>query len=106
MKLCGCCFVCFLQKNYDTEGLILDEEKLNIVSFLLDKLDANDYYLKNFIAKVLGFIGAKEFPQCYESFIKILINKLNNLISKQDENQIDTILRIFISVLYQRFKKL
>ena len=99
MKLCGCCFVCFLQKNYDTEGLILDEEKLNIVSFLLDKLDANDYYLKNFIAKVLGFIGAKEFPQCYESFIKILINKLNNLISKQDENQIDTILRIFISVL-------
>ena len=99
MKLCGCCFVCFLQKNYDTEGTILDEEKLNIVSFLLDKLDTNDYYLKNFIAKVLGFIGAKEFPQCYESFIKILINKLSNLISKQDENQIDTILRIFISVL-------
>ena len=99
MKLCGCCFLCFLQKNYDAEGTILDEEKLNIVSFLLDKLDTNDYYLKNFIAKVLGFIGAKEFPQCYESFIKILINKLSNLISKQDENQIDTILRIFISVL-------
>ena len=99
MKLCGCCFVCFLQKNYDAEGTILDEEKLNIVSFLLDKLNTNDYYLKNFIAKVLGFIGAKEFPQCYESFIKILINKLSNLISKQDENQIDTILRIFISVL-------
>ena len=100
MKLSGCCFVCFLEKNYDTEGLIPDEEKLNIVSFLLDKLDIKDYYfLKNFIAKVLGFIGAKEFPQCYESFIKILINKLSNLISKQDENQIDTILRIFISVL-------
>ena len=99
MKLSGCCFVCFLEKNYDTEGLIPDEEKLNIVSFLLDKLDIKDYFLKNFIAKVLGFIGAKEFPQCYESFIKILINKLSNLISKQDENQIDTILRIFISVL-------
>ena len=99
MKLSGCCFVCFLEKNYDTEGLILDKEKLNIVSFLLDKLDTSDYFLKNFIAKVLGFIGAKEFPNCYESFIKILINKLNNLISKQDENQIDTILRIFISVL-------
>ena len=28
-----------------------------------------------------------------------MINKLSNLISKQDENQIDTILRIFISVL-------
>ena len=99
MKLSGCCFICFLQKNYDTEGLILDEEKSNIVKFLLDKLDTSDYYLKNFIAKILGFIGAKEFPNCYESFIKALINKLSNLISKQDENQIDTILRIFISVL-------
>ena len=99
MKLSACCFICFLQKNYDTEGLILDEEKLNIVSFLLDKIDTSDYFLKNFIAKVLGFIGAKEFPNCYESFIKILIDKLNNLITKQNENQIDTILRIFISVL-------
>ena len=99
MKLSACCFICFLQKNYDIEGLILDDEKLNIVSFLLDKLDTTDYFLKNFIAKVLGFIGGKEFPNCYESFIKILINKLNNLIMKQDENQIDTILRTFISVL-------
>jgi len=99
MKLSGCCFVCFLRKNYDIEGLILDEEKLNIVALLLDKLDSKDYYLKNFIANILGYIGAKEFPNCYESFIKILINKLNNLISKQDENQIDTILRIFISLL-------
>ena len=99
MKLSGCCFVCFLQKNYDTEGLIPDQEKLNIVSFLLDKLETTDYYLKNFIAKVLGYVGAKEFPNCYESFIKILINNLSNLVKKQDENQIDTILRIFISVL-------
>ena len=37
MKLSGCCFVCFLRKNYDIEGLILDEEKLNIVALLLDK---------------------------------------------------------------------
>ena len=99
MKLSGCCFVCFLQKNYDTEGLIPDQEKLNIVSFLLDKLETTDYYLKNFIAKVLGYVGAKEFPNCYESFIKILIKNLSNLVKKQDENQIDTILRIFISVL-------
>ena len=69
MKLSGCCFICFLEKNYDIEGLITDEEKLNIVSFLLDKINTNDYYLKNFIAKVLGYIGAQEFPNCYESFI-------------------------------------
>ena len=99
MKLSGCCFICFLKKNYEIEGLITDDEKLKIVSFLLDKISTNDYYLKNFIAKVLGFIGAMEFPNCYESFIKILINKLNNLISNPDENQIDTILRIFLSVL-------
>ena len=99
MKLSACCFICFLQKNYDIEGLILDDEKLSVVSFLLDKINTSDYFLKNFIAKVLGYIGAKEFPNCYESFIKILINKLNDLISKQDENQIDTILRIFICVL-------
>ena len=99
MKLSGCCFICFLKKNYEIEGLITDDEKLKIVSFLLDKISTNDYYLKNFIAKVLGFIGAMEFPNCYESFIKILIDKLNNLISNPDENQIDTILRIFLSVL-------
>ena len=98
-KLSGCCFICFIKKNYDIEGLITDEEKLNIVSFLLDKTNTNDYFLKNFISNVLGYIGAKEFPNCYESFIKILINKLNNLITNPDENQIDTILRIFISVL-------
>ena len=98
-KLSGCCFICFIKKNYDIEGLITDEEKLNIVAFLLDKTNTNDYFLKNFISNVLGYIGAKEFPNCYESFIKILINKLNNLITNPDENQIDTILRIFISVL-------
>ena len=62
MKLSACCFICFLQKNYDTEGLILDEEKLNIVSFLLDKIDTSDYFLKNFIAKVLGFRYIRLFP--------------------------------------------
>ena len=99
MKLSACCFICFLKKNYEIEGLITDEEKLNIVSFLLDKINTSEYFLKNFIAKVLGYIGAQEFPNCYESFIKILINKLNALITSPDENQIDTILRIFISVL-------
>ena len=99
MKLSACCFKCFLKKNYEIEGLITDEEKLNIVSFLLDKISTSEYFLKNFIAKVLGYIGAQEFPNCYESFIKILINKLNALIKSPDENQIDTIMRIFISVL-------
>ena len=99
MKLSGCCFISFLEKNYEIKGIITDDEKLKIVAFLLDKLEEENYYLKNFTAKVLGYIGAQEFPNCYESFIKILINKLNSLIVNPNDNQIDTILRIFIQVL-------
>ena len=97
-KLSSSIFKTFLFKNYDSS--IINDEKLNIVSFLLSKINTEDYYLKNFIAKVLGFIAAKEFPNCYESFIKILLNKLNS--NKEDnvnENEIDTILRILICVL-------
>ena len=58
-KLSSSIFKTFLFKNYDSS--IINDEKLNIVSFLLSKINTEDYYLKNFIAKVLGFIAAKEF---------------------------------------------
>ena len=91
-------FLTFITKNYDK--YVNNDEKLTIVSYLLDNLSTQDYYLKNFLAKVLGFISAKEFPNCYESFIKILLNKLNsNNASNMNENEIDTILRILICVL-------
>ena len=100
MKLCGSIFHTFIKQNYESEDKITNEEKLNIVSYILTLIDTKNYYLKNLIANVLGFIAAKEFPNCYESFIKILLNKLNsNNESNINENQIDEILRIFISVL-------
>ena len=100
MKLCGSIFHTFIKKNYESEDKITNEEKLNIVSYILTFIDTQNYYLKNIIANVLGFIAAKEFPNCYESFIKILLNKLNsNKENNINENQIDEILRIFISVL-------
>ena len=100
MKLSGSVFQTFIIKNYDIEGIITNDEKLNIVSYILTLIDIKNYYLKNLISNVLGFIAAKEFPNCYESFIKILLDKLNsNKESNMNENQIDEILRIFISVL-------
>ena len=82
--------------------MISNTEKLNIVSYLLTNIGNEDYFIKNLMAKILGFIAAREFPNCYESFIKILINKLaENKAENQNENEIDTILRIFISVLKQ-----
>ena len=100
MKLCGSIFHTFIKQNYEFEDKIINEEKLNIVSYILTLIDTQNYYLKNLIAKILGFIAAKEFPNCYESFIKILLDKLNaNNESNINENQIDEILRIFISIL-------
>ena len=100
MKLCGSIFHTFIKKNYELEDKITNEEKLNIVSYILTSIDTSNYYLKNLIANILGFIAAKEFPNCYESFIKILLDKLNsNKENNINENQIDVILRIFISVL-------
>ena len=97
-KLSAIAFIKFLKKNYNL--FITNEEKLEIVSYFLSNISTTDYFLKNFTAKSLGFIAAKEFPNCYESFIKILLNKLNsNNESNPNENEIDTILKIFINVL-------
>ena len=73
---------------------------LIVNSYILMFIETKNYFLKNLIANVLGFIAAKEFPNCYESFIKILLDKLNSNNERNiNENQIDEILRIFISVL-------
>jgi hypothetical protein len=97
-KLSAICFINFLKKNYNT--YITNEEILEIVSYFLSNISMKDYFLKNFTAKSLGFIAGKEFPNCYESFIKILLDKLNsNNEINPNENEIDTILKILISVL-------
>ena len=44
MKLCGSIFHTFIKKNYESEDKITDEEKLNIVSYILTCIDTKNYY--------------------------------------------------------------
>lgn len=62
----------------------------------MSNMHIQDYFLKNFIAKMLGVISAKEFPNCYEGFIKVI---LENISKETDPVMIDTYLRILINVL-------
>ena len=95
-KLSASIFLTFITKNYTNDKNISNDERLGVVAEMLNKLNVENYFLKNFIAKSLGFIAGREFPNCYEGFIKIL---LTNLQKSTSENTIDTILRILISVL-------
>jgi hypothetical protein len=45
---------------------------------------------------MLGMIAAKEFPLCYEGFVKNILDNLNNT---TDANMIDTYLRVLINIL-------
>ena len=87
IKLAASVFQTYFKKNYTNEKIFTNEEKLNIVGTLKKNLKVDDYYLKNYIAKCLGFIAVNEFPNCYEGFIKILLKNLedNNI----DENTTD-----------------
>jgi hypothetical protein len=45
---------------------------------------------------MLGMIAAKEFPLCYEGFVKNILDSLNNT---SDPVMIDTYLRVLINIL-------
>jgi hypothetical protein len=62
----------------------------------MGNIGTNEYFLKNYISQMLGMIAAKEFPRCCEGFIKVM---LENLINTNDNNMIDTYLRIITDVL-------
>jgi hypothetical protein len=62
----------------------------------MNNVHIDDYFLKNLVARLLGIIAAKEFPNCYEGFIKVL---LDNLSQATDPVVIENYLRIFINVL-------
>lgn len=64
----------------------------------MENIKTQDYFLKNFIAKNLGLIAAREFPLCFESFIKIILNSLSNAYDEEPE-MIDNYLRVIISIL-------
>lgn len=64
----------------------------------MENIKTQDYFLKNFIAKNLGLIAAREFPLCFESFIKIILNNLSNAYDDEPE-MIDNYLRVIIRIL-------
>ena len=64
----------------------------------MQNIKIQNYFLKNFIAKLLGLIAAREFPNCFESFVKIILDNLQK--AHEDEPEmIDSYLRIIINIL-------
>jgi hypothetical protein len=62
----------------------------------MSNIEQQDYFLKNYIAKLLGMIAGREFPHCYEGFIRLI---LENLEKSQNAQSIDTFLRIISNVI-------
>jgi hypothetical protein len=58
-------------------------------------IHSDSYFLKNYVAKLLGIISAKELPNCYE-FIKVVLNYLSQEV---DTVKIETYLRIVQAIL-------
>lgn len=71
----------------------------------MNHITTENYYLKNFISKLLGMIAAREYPICYDAFFKILLQNLLNVsntgssANEETNNSIDTYLRIIYDVL-------
>lgn len=64
----------------------------------MNNIHIDNYFLKNFIAKLLGIIAAKEFPNCYNDFIKVIFNNLSN---ENEPAKIDSYLRIIHSIMIE-----
>lgn len=62
----------------------------------MSNIGTKDYYLKNFISKMLGLIAAREFPRCYEGFVKVIVD---NLQSSNDSAMVDMCLTIIYDIL-------
>jgi hypothetical protein len=62
----------------------------------MSNINNQEYFYKNYIAKLLGIIAAKEFPNCYEGFVKLI---LENLANSTEPGMIDTYLRVIACIL-------
>ena len=59
----------------------------------------------NFLAKLFGLIATREFPNCFELFIKIILDNLQNAYENEPE-MIDTYLRIILNILEESDERL
>lgn len=98
IKLASSVLLNFLRKNWSDDNFISIEEKMEIFMGLTTNILHSDYYLNNFVAKVLGIISAKEWPNSYEVLIKKIIK---SLIESKDPNSTEIYLRIINSILVE-----
>lgn len=96
IKLASSVLFNFLRKNWADDTFITVEEKMELFAALTNNIHHEDYYLNNFIAKLLGLISAKEWPNSYEVLIKKIVKGLSE---SSDPVMTETFLRIMICIL-------
>ena len=98
IKLSASILMNYLRKNWSDDNFICLEEKMEIFSILTLNLHHKDYFLKNFVAKLLGMISAKEWPSSYEVIIKKI---LRGIIESKSDIVTDNYLTILLNIIQE-----
>lgn len=96
IKFASSVFLNFIRRNWCDDSFICIEEKMELFSALTSSFLHTDYYISNFVAKILGIISAKEWPNSYEMLIKKIIK---GLMESKDPALVEVYLRIMINIL-------
>ena len=92
----------FIKNNWDT---INNEEKEQIIELLIDNVKIfygkdKNYFMKNFIAKIIGIIGAKEIQSQQFNLIQTFLSEIKNENNKGNDIN-DMLLRILMFFLQE-----
>lgn len=98
IKLSSSVLLNFLRRNWNDDNFISIEEKMELFAALTSNIHHSEYYLNNFVAKVLGLISAKEWPNSYEVLIKKIVK---GLVEIKDPVVLETYLRIMDNILQE-----
>lgn len=96
IKFASTIFLNFIRRNWCDDTFICIEEKMELFAVLTSNFFHTDYYLCNFIAKILGIISAKEWPNSYEVLIKKIVR---GLVESKDPSVVEVYLRIMTNIL-------
>jgi hypothetical protein len=96
IKFASTVFLNFIRRNWCDDSFICIEEKMELFAALTSSFLHSDYYISNFIAKILGIISSKEWPNSYEMLIKKIIK---GLVESKDPAIVEVYLRIMINIL-------
>lgn len=98
IRLAASVLLNFLRKNWSDDNYISLEEKMEFFGTLTTNIHHDNYFLSHFIAKLLGLISAKEWPNSYEVLIKKIVK---GLIDSTDPHMTETFLRIMSCILIE-----